>query len=76
LKLFVHAAALRAAIQAQMFLIHQRVRHKYKPSITCGQKSESNRERMTNLNYIYNNNDVEFVSMPRMRRTPFCTTGS
>ena len=29
------------------------------------------RERMANLNYIYNNNDVEAIAMLRMRRAPF-----
>jgi hypothetical protein len=32
---------------------------------------ERDQERIANLNYIYNRNDVEVVRMLRMRRTPF-----
>jgi hypothetical protein len=32
---------------------------------------ESDRGWMNNLNYVYNNNDVESVQMLRMKRSPF-----
>jgi hypothetical protein len=32
---------------------------------------QCDRERTDNLNYVYNNNDVEIVQMLRMKRTPF-----
>jgi hypothetical protein len=32
---------------------------------------ERDQERIANLNYIYNRNDVEVVQMLRMRRAPF-----
>jgi hypothetical protein len=32
---------------------------------------ERDKERIVNLNYIYNKNDVEVIQMLRMRRAPF-----
>jgi hypothetical protein len=32
---------------------------------------ERNQERIANLNYIYNRNDVEALQMVRIRRAPF-----
>jgi hypothetical protein len=41
------------------------------PLVSCGPMLERDQERLANLNYIYNRNDVEVVQMLRMRRAPF-----
>jgi hypothetical protein len=40
------------------------------PVVTNTPTFESDRERMTNLNYIYKNIDVEAIIMLQMRRAP------
>jgi hypothetical protein len=54
-----------------MFLIHKRTfRHNYRPVVTSTPTFEHDRERMTNVNYIYSNIDVEAIIMFQMRRAP------
>lgn len=72
MKVIVQAAALVAVIQAWMLLIHRRAAGRTnRPSVTYGPLFQRDKERMANLNYIYNNNDVEAIGMLRMRRAPF-----
>ena len=53
-------------------LVHKRVvRHNSKPVIRHGPMLSRDSERMANLNYIYNINDVEIVNMLRMTRSCF-----
>ena len=67
-----HTAALIAVIQAWVLLIHKIVaRHTATPLITWGPMFAGDQERIANLNYIYNNNEVEAVQMLRMGRAPF-----
>jgi hypothetical protein len=55
-----------------MFAILKRVVHRNdRPTITDDPMFEHDRERMNNMNYIYNINDVEVVQMMRMKRAPF-----
>jgi hypothetical protein len=59
-------------IHAWMFVILERqVGCNAKPAITYDPMFERDKERMNNLNHIYNNNDVESIQMSRMKRTPF-----
>ena len=65
-------AALIAVIQAWILLIHKIVvRRTATPLVTWGPMFVRDRERMANLNYIYNNNEVEAIQMLRMGRAPF-----
>ena len=67
-----HAAALIVVIQAWIVLVHKRaVRRAAFPPITYGPMLARDQERIANLNYIYNCNDVEATQMLRMRRAPF-----
>ena len=67
-----HAAALIVVIQAWIVLVHKRaVRRAAFPRVTYGPMLARDQERIANLNYIYNCNDVEATQMLRMRRAPF-----
>ena len=67
-----HTAALIAVIQAWILLIHKIVvRRTATPLVTWGPMFARDQERIANLNYIYNNNEVEAVQMLRMGRAPF-----
>ena len=71
--LIVSAAALIAVMQAWLLLVHHRaVRRNYRDVIRYVPLFIRDQERMANLNYIYNNNEVETVNMLRMGRAPFC----
>jgi aminoglycoside phosphotransferase family enzyme len=66
------AAALVAMIQAWiLLLLHKRavMRAAYL-DMSYGPMLKRDQERIANLNWIYNNNDVEAVQMLRMRRAP------
>jgi hypothetical protein len=70
MKLVVHVATLIAMIQAWVMLIHKRaVCHDGKCVIFMVLLARD-RERMANLNDIYNNNDIEDVNRLQMRRAP------
>ena len=72
MKLLIQASTLIVVIQAWVMLVHKRVvRRNSKPMIIYDPMLARDMERMANLNYIYNCNDVEAVNMLRMRRTPF-----
>jgi hypothetical protein len=45
--------------------------HASRPGLTYAPLSQMDEERQKNLNLIYNCNDIECVSMLRMRREPF-----
>jgi hypothetical protein len=72
MSLIHHAAALVAVIQAWILLLHKRevMRAAY-PQVSYGLMLQQDQERMANLNWIYNRNDVEAVQMLTMRRAPF-----
>jgi hypothetical protein len=59
-------------IHAWVLILHKRavMRAAY-PQVSYGPMLERYQERIANLNYIYNMNDVEVVQMVRMRRAPF-----
>ena len=64
--------ALVAVIQAWILLIHKIVvRRTSFPMLTYGPMFARDQERIANLNYMYNNNEVEAVQMLRMGRAPF-----
>jgi hypothetical protein len=59
-------------IQAWILLLHKRaVMRAAFPQVSYGPLLQRDQERIANLNYIYNRNDVEAVPMLRMRRSPF-----
>jgi hypothetical protein len=65
-------ATLVAVIQARILLLHKRtVMHAVFSQVSYGPMLQRDQERIANLNYIYNRNDVEVVQMLRMRRAPF-----
>jgi hypothetical protein len=67
--MFVQAGALVVVIQACVFCMHVRAIHRHtRLSVTYAPMFVCDRERMNNLNYIYNNSDVESVNMPRMKK--------
>ena len=64
MSLIVQAAALIAVMQAWLLLVHHRaVRRNYRGVIRYGPLWHRDRERIANLNYIYNNNEVEAMNM-------------
>ena len=72
MRLIIQAAALISVIQAWVMFMHQRaVRHAGRPLIRYGPLFPREQERIQNLNYIYNCNDVEALWMLRMKRAPF-----
>jgi hypothetical protein len=72
MNIFVHAVALILVIQASMLFIYLRaIRRNVRPSIAYAPKFQRDRERIINLNNIYNNNDVEVVNMLRIKGAPF-----
>jgi hypothetical protein len=72
MSLIHQAAALVAVIQAWILLLHKRsVMQAVYPRVSYGPMLERDKERIINLNYIYNKNDVEAVQMLRMRRATF-----
>ncbi|SPT19328.1 unnamed protein product [Triticum aestivum] len=72
MRLVIQAAALISVIQAWVMFMHQRaVRRAGRPLIRYGPLFPREQERIQNLNYIYNRNDVEALSMPRMKIASF-----
>ncbi|SPT19060.1 unnamed protein product [Triticum aestivum] len=72
MRLIIQAAALISVIQAWVMFMHQRVvRRAGRPLIRYGPFLPREQERIQNLNYIYNCNDVEALWMLRMKRAPF-----
>ena len=64
MRLIIQAAALISVIQAWVMFMHQRaVRHAGRPLIRYGPLFSREQERIQNLNYIYNCNDVEALWM-------------
>jgi hypothetical protein len=71
MSLIHQAAALVAVIQAWIPLLHKRaVKRAAYPDVSYGPMLHRDQERVANLNWIYNSNDVEDVQMLRMRRAP------
>ena len=72
MRLIIQAAALISVIQAWVMFMQQRaVRRAGRPLIRYGPLFPREQERIQNLNYIYNCNDVEALWMLRMKRAPF-----
>ncbi|XP_073362248.1 uncharacterized protein [Aegilops tauschii subsp. strangulata] len=72
MRLIIQAAALISVIQAWGMFMHQRVvRRAGRPLIRYGPLFPREQERIQNLNYIYNCNDVEALWMLRMKRAAF-----
>ncbi|XBH98557.1 hypothetical protein VPH35_128047 [Triticum aestivum] len=72
MRLIIQAASLISVIQAWVMFMHQRaVRRAGRPLILYGPLFPREQERIQNLNYIYNCNDVEALWMLRMKRVPF-----
>ncbi|KAM3367024.1 hypothetical protein ACQJBY_015976 [Aegilops geniculata] len=71
-RLIIQAATLISVIQAWVIFMHQRaVRRAGRPLIRYGPLFPREQERIQNLNYIYNCNDVKALWMLRMKRAPF-----
>jgi hypothetical protein len=70
--LIVKAVGFIAVVYAY-FMSRLRVAQRSRPSITYAPMSPMDAEHQANLDKIYNCNDVECLSMLRMRRTPFFT---
>jgi hypothetical protein len=72
MSLIHQATTLVAVIQSWILLLHKRaaMRAAY-PDVSYGPMLQRDQERIANLNWIYNRNDVEVVQMLRMRRAPF-----
>ncbi|KAI4965017.1 hypothetical protein ZWY2020_057675 [Hordeum vulgare] len=69
-------APLISVIQAWVMFMHQRaVRRVWRPLIRYGPMFIRGQERIQNLNYIYNCNDVDALWMLRMKRAPFAMLG-
>jgi hypothetical protein len=57
-----------------MLLIHlKEVRCNYRSILTYGPMFERDRERMENLKYMHDNNNVEAINILRMKRAPLTT---
>ena len=48
-----------------------RIRSRSRPSVSYAPMSARDEERQSNLSYIYNSSDTQFVELLRMRRAPF-----
>jgi hypothetical protein len=60
MSLIHQAAALVAVIQAWIPLLHKRaIMHAAFPQVSYGTMLKRDQERIANLNYIYNRNDVD-----------------
>ena len=71
MRLIIQAAALISVIQAWVMFMHQRaVRRVGRPLIRYGPLFPREKERIQNLNYIYNCNDVA-LWMLRIKKSPF-----
>ena len=70
MRLIIQAATLIAVVQVWLLMRRAATRN-YRPRLTYGPMLARDQERIANMNYIYNNNDVEAVGMLRMRRAPF-----
>ena len=64
------AAAVVVAVAACFFMWFRR-RVKDSRSVTYGPLAERDKQRMNNLRYIYESDDVHCVNLLRMRRGPF-----
>jgi hypothetical protein len=72
MSLIHQAVALVVVIQAWILLLHKRaVMRSAFPQVIYGLMLQRDQERIANVNWIYNKNDVEAVQMLRMRRAPF-----
>ena len=72
MRLIIQVASLSCVIQAWVMFMHQRVvRRAGRPLIHYGPLFPREQERIQNLNYIYNCNDVEALWMLRMKKAPF-----
>ncbi|KAI5005705.1 hypothetical protein ZWY2020_032948 [Hordeum vulgare] len=72
MSLIFQGAALISVIQAWVMFMHERVgRRVGRPLIRYGPMFIRDQERIQNLNYIYNCNDIEALWMLRMKRAPF-----
>jgi hypothetical protein len=72
MKIIIQVVVLVALVRVWMLSAHKRaVRRNYKPIVTHAPMFEPDRERMKDLKYIYNKNDVEAVNMLWMRRAHF-----
>ena len=67
------AAAAMVVAVATWFLMWFRRRVEYSCSVTYGPLAERDKQRMNNLRYIYEFDDVHCVNLLRMKRTPFST---
>lgn len=64
------AAAVVVAVAAWFFMWFRR-RVEDSRSVTYGPLAERDKQRMNNLRYIYESDDVHCVNLLRMRRAPF-----
>lgn len=69
--LLVVKAAAFVAVMYAYFITRVRLAQRACPRITYAPMSARDEERQANLGLIYNCNDIECVSMLRMRRAPF-----
>ena len=64
------AAAMLVAVATWFFLWFRR-RAQDARSVTYGPMADRDQQRMNNLNYIYNSDEVHCVNLLRMRKAPF-----
>jgi hypothetical protein len=64
------AAAVIVAVAAWFFMWFRR-RAEDSRTVTYGPMAERDKQRMNNLRYIYESNDVHCVNLLRMKRAPF-----
>lgn len=65
------AAATMLVAAATWFFLWFRRRAQNARSVTYGPMADRDQQRMNNLNYIYNSDDVHCVNLLRMRKAPF-----
>ena len=65
------AAMVVAVAVAMWFFMWFRRRAKDARLVTYGPKAERDQQRINNLRYIYESNDVHCVNLLRMKRAPF-----
>ena len=62
MRIIIQAAALVVVVHVWL-LLKRAAQRNCRPRITYGPMFVHDQERIANLNYIYNNNDVEAVGM-------------
>lgn len=69
-RLIIRGAALVVVVSAWLFVRFRRMSRSLR-ALPFGPMFERDQQRMNNLNFIYESNDMQCVELLRMKRAPF-----